>query len=80
MFGAETTGMPPEAHDAATNLVKIPMSEQFVRSLNLATSVGERRRGGRRAPGDALFASQGDALFASERGGQAPNFLPEAFF
>jgi tRNA(Leu) C34 or U34 (ribose-2'-O)-methylase TrmL len=42
MFGAETSGLPPEAHAAATHLVKIPMSEQYVRSLNLATSVGAR--------------------------------------
>jgi hypothetical protein len=41
MFGAETTGLPPEAHDAATHMVKIPMSEQHVRSLNLATSAGK---------------------------------------
>lgn len=40
MFGAETTGLPDEAHGAATALVKIPMSETYVRSLNLATSVG----------------------------------------
>lgn len=30
-----------EAHAAATDMVKIPMSERYVRSLNLATSVGE---------------------------------------
>lgn len=40
MFGAETTGLPEEAHAAATQMVKIPMSEQHVRSLNLATSAG----------------------------------------
>ena len=38
--GAETSGLPPEAHAAATHLVKIPMSQRYVRSLNLATSVG----------------------------------------
>jgi hypothetical protein len=41
MFGAETTGLPEEAHHAATHMAKIPMSERYVRSLNLATSVGE---------------------------------------
>lgn len=45
MFGAETTGLPPEAHEAARasggDVVKIPMSNyKHVRSLNLATSVG----------------------------------------
>jgi tRNA (cytidine/uridine-2'-O-)-methyltransferase len=45
MFGAETTGLPPEAHTAAVEsggaIVKIPMSNyKHVRSLNLATSVG----------------------------------------
>ncbi|KAI3429592.1 hypothetical protein D9Q98_005678 [Chlorella vulgaris] len=40
MFGAETTGLPEEAHHAATHMAKIPMSERYVRSLNLATSVG----------------------------------------
>jgi tRNA (cytidine/uridine-2'-O-)-methyltransferase len=40
MFGAETSGLPEQAHAAATHMVKIPMSEQHVRSLNLATSVG----------------------------------------
>lgn len=41
MFGAETTGLPDIAHDAATDVVKIPMHNfEHVRSLNLATSVG----------------------------------------
>lgn len=44
MFGAETTGLPKEAHTAAVNtngaVVKIPMLETHVRSLNLAVSVG----------------------------------------
>lgn len=45
VFGAETTGLPPEAHAAAIesggDVVKIPMMNyQHVRSLNLATSVG----------------------------------------
>ncbi len=41
MFGAETTGLPEEAHDASTDVVQIPMGNYaHVRSLNLATSVG----------------------------------------
>ncbi|KAL3148016.1 hypothetical protein ABBQ38_014308 [Trebouxia sp. C0009 RCD-2024] len=44
MFGAETTGLPKEAHAAAGEtggaMVKIPMLETHVRSLNLAVSVG----------------------------------------
>lgn len=41
MFGAETTGLPDIAHEAATDIVKIPMHNfEHVRSLNLATSVG----------------------------------------
>jgi len=41
MFGAETSGLPDNAHSAATDVVKIPMSNfDHVRSLNLATSVG----------------------------------------
>lgn len=41
MFGAETSGLPENAHSAATDVVKIPMSNfDHVRSLNLATSVG----------------------------------------
>lgn len=45
MFGAETTGLPKEAVDLAVQsgggLVKIPMNNyKYVRSLNLATSVG----------------------------------------
>ncbi|KAA6425946.1 MAG: tRNA (cytidine(34)-2 -O)-methyltransferase-like [Trebouxia sp. A1-2] len=44
MFGAETTGLPTEAHTAAVDtqgaVVKIPMIETHVRSLNLAVSVG----------------------------------------
>ena len=40
MFGAETTGLPDIAHEAATDIVKIPMHNfEHVRSLNLATSV-----------------------------------------
>lgn len=62
MFGAETTGLPPEAHAAATHLVKIPMSQQHVRSLNLATSVGVgvmealRQKDGAVLPEDAAAA------------------------
>jgi len=33
-------GLMVQAHAAATHVVKIPMSEQHVRSLNLAVSVG----------------------------------------
>ena len=45
MFGAETTGLPPEAFAAALEsggeMVKIPMANyKHVRSLNLSTSVG----------------------------------------
>lgn len=41
MFGAETTGLPEEAHTASTDVVQIPMGNYtHVRSLNLATSVG----------------------------------------
>ena len=45
VFGAETTGLPPEAHadviESGGEVVKIPMMNyQHVRSLNLATSVG----------------------------------------
>ena len=41
MFGAEDTGLPDIAHDAATDIVRIPMNNfDHVRSLNLATSVG----------------------------------------
>ena len=44
MFGAETSGLPEIAHNAACkhgHVVKIPMkNSQHVRSLNLATSVG----------------------------------------
>lgn len=38
LFGAETTGLPPEILAACTN-VRIPMSEPGVRSLNLSVSV-----------------------------------------
>lgn len=40
LYGAETTGLPPQAHEAASAVVKIPMVETHVRSLNLAVSVG----------------------------------------
>lgn len=45
MFGAETTGLPGEAHAAAETsggrVVKIPIANQeYVRSLNLATCTG----------------------------------------
>jgi tRNA (cytidine/uridine-2'-O-)-methyltransferase len=41
MFGAETTGLPDSAHDAASHIVRIPMNNHdHVRSINLATSVG----------------------------------------
>lgn len=41
MFGAETTGLPEEAHEASSDIVQIPMGNYtHVRSLNLATSVG----------------------------------------
>lgn len=56
LFGAETSGLPPQAHEAATTLVKIPMSEAYVRSLNLATSTGACV-GSRAAPGAAPGAA-----------------------
>ncbi|KAL4427469.1 hypothetical protein ABPG77_000758 [Micractinium sp. CCAP 211/92] len=65
MFGAETTGLPEEAHAAATDMVKIPMSERYVRSLNLATSVGIgvmevlRQKDGPVLPEDAEAAAAG---------------------
>lgn len=43
MFGAETTGLPDEAHklaEATGDIVRIPILETHVRSLNLASSVG----------------------------------------
>ncbi|KAK9814364.1 hypothetical protein WJX72_004582 [[Myrmecia] bisecta] len=44
LFGAETTGLPPEAHQASVEsggfMVQIPMIETHVRSLNLAVSAG----------------------------------------
>ncbi|KAL4447436.1 hypothetical protein ABPG75_004655 [Micractinium tetrahymenae] len=67
MFGAETTGLPEEAHAAATDMVKIPMSERYVRSLNLATSVGIgvmevlRQKDGAVLPEDAEAAAPGGA-------------------
>ncbi|PRW56467.1 S-adenosyl-L-methionine dependent tRNA rRNA methyltransferase [Chlorella sorokiniana] len=68
MLGAETTGLPPEAHAAATQLVKIPMANfQFVRSLNLATSAGIgvmevlRQKDGAVLPEDAAAPAAADA-------------------
>ena len=40
LFGAETTGLPPEAHAAADAVVRIPIITREVRSLNLAVSAG----------------------------------------
>jgi len=41
MYGAETTGLPEEAHEMSSDIVQIPMGNYaHVRSLNLATSVG----------------------------------------
>jgi tRNA (cytidine/uridine-2'-O-)-methyltransferase len=40
LFGAETTGLPPEAHVAADAVVRIPIVTREVRSLNLAVSAG----------------------------------------
>ncbi|NJO42666.1 MAG: tRNA (cytidine(34)-2'-O)-methyltransferase [Cyanobacteria bacterium CRU_2_1] len=39
LFGAETTGLPPEVLQACHATVYIPMSQQYVRSLNLSVSV-----------------------------------------
>jgi len=40
LFGAETTGLPPEAHAAADAVARIPIVTREVRSLNLAVSAG----------------------------------------
>jgi len=40
LFGAETTGLPPEAHRASAAVVRLPIDQREVRSLNLAVSVG----------------------------------------
>eukprot|EP01024_Parvocaulis_polyphysoides_P001966 TRINITY_DN10583_c0_g1_i2.p2 TRINITY_DN10583_c0_g1~~TRINITY_DN10583_c0_g1_i2.p2 ORF type:complete len:157 (-),score=18.01 TRINITY_DN10583_c0_g1_i2:266-736(-) len=43
LFGAETTGLPDEAHEATKKngqLLRIPMIETYVRSLNLAVAHG----------------------------------------
>ena len=44
LFGAETSGLPLEAHEhinvSGGELVKIPLVQDHVRSLNLAVSVG----------------------------------------
>ena len=43
LFGAETTGLPDEAHDACARsggIRRIPIDEDHVRSLNLAVSAG----------------------------------------
>lgn len=44
LFGAETTGLPPEAHEAAAAsggaVVKIPIIDTHVRSINLSVSAG----------------------------------------
>lgn len=39
LFGAETTGLPPEVLQACDLTLKIPMAEPGVRSLNLSVSV-----------------------------------------
>jgi len=43
LFGAETTGLPEEAHELAKShgeIVRIPMVERHVRSINLSVSAG----------------------------------------
>ncbi len=46
LFGCESVGLPPEALEAARvavgggGVVRMPIQEQHVRSLNLAVSVG----------------------------------------
>ena len=40
LFGAETTGLPPEALAAIAAVVRLPIEQRLVRSLNLAVSVG----------------------------------------
>ncbi|OCR01707.1 tRNA (cytosine(34)-2'-O)-methyltransferase TrmL [Oscillatoriales cyanobacterium USR001] len=52
LFGAETTGLPPEILDACTNTVYIPMSQPGVRSLNLSVSVAVGLFEARRQIGD----------------------------
>lgn len=39
VFGSETAGFPPAVHQDCTHLVRIPMGEPGVRSLNLSVSV-----------------------------------------
>lgn len=38
LFGSETVGLPPEMLEACTAVVKIPMAQPQVRSLNLSVS------------------------------------------
>lgn len=40
LFGAETTGLPEAAHAASSAVVRLPIEQRHVRSLNLAVSVG----------------------------------------
>lgn len=46
LFGAETSGLPPEAFEAcasgefAGGVARIPIDESYVRSLNLAVATG----------------------------------------
>jgi len=44
MFGSEIDGLPPKAHQATVDsggtVVKIPMLQTHVRSINLSVSVG----------------------------------------
>lgn len=39
LFGCESAGLPPEIRDACTECVYIPITEPYVRSLNLSVSV-----------------------------------------
>ena len=52
LFGAETTGLPPEILDACNHTVCIPMSQPGVRSLNLSVSVAVGLFEARRQLGD----------------------------
>jgi tRNA (cytidine/uridine-2'-O-)-methyltransferase len=68
LFGAETTGLPDEAHDACTasgGVRRIPIDETHVRSLNLAVSVGVGAY-------EALRQIDGDPEMPPPRTGEVP--------
>ena len=68
LFGAETTGLPDEAHDACAasgGVRRIPIDETHVRSLNLAVSVGVGAY-------EALRQIDGDPEMPPPRTGEVP--------